>query len=276
MRTRQLSLFEQYRYGDPSLSDEQVVEAIACQILEDADAEPPVDVNVLASVCGIATIEHRLFGPAGMLFRRDGGLVASIRAADGLERGRFSVLHEGGHTFLVDFLRGIALRCDGPSTREEQLCDLAAAEMLLPREFFVPDLLQAGMSLQGVEHLAERYVASNQATALRLVALTHRRVAVLAFKERHKPTERGRESSCAPKLRLQWSASKGSWPYLRRHKSVELQSPIGRAWLGEYVSEPATIDEVLGHRVGPLQLDARRYGDTVLALVRPHVRPRRR
>lgn len=274
MRTRQLSLFEQYRYADPNLSDEQVVQAIARQILEDADAQPPVDVDVLASVCGIATIEHRLSGPAGMLFRRDGSLVASIRAADGLERGRFTVLHEGGHTFLVDFLRGVALRCGGPTTREEQLCDVAAAEMLLPREFFVPDLLQLGISLQTVEDLADRYVASIQATALRLVALTDKRVALLAFKERRKPTEQGRESSCAPKLRLQWSATSGQWPYLRRHKSVEPQSPVGRAWQGEHVSEIAAIDEVLGHRIGPLQLDARRYGDTVLALARPRSKSR--
>lgn len=274
MRTRQLSLFEQSRYGDPSLSDEQVVQAIARQILDDAEAKPPVDVNVLASVCGIATVEHRQAGPAGMLFRRDGGLVASIRAEDGLKRGRFTVLHEGGHTFLVDFLRGVALRCGGPTTREERLCDIAAAEMLLPREFFVPDLMQVEMSLEGVKDLASRYVASNQATAMRLIALTDDRVALLAFKERHKPSERGREGSCPPRLRLQWGATSGSWPYLRRHKSVEPLSPIGRAWLGEEISEVATIDELTGQPVGRLNLHARRYGDTVLALVVPQPRTR--
>lgn len=276
MRNRQLSLFEQYRYGDPALTDEQVVEAIGRQVLDDADAEPPVDVNVLASVCGIATIEHRLAGPAGMLFQREGRLIASIRASDGLERGRFTILHEGGHTFLRDFLRSTQYRCAGQKTDEEHLCDVAAAEMLLPREFFTKDLAQTGIGLQSVEDLAQYYVASNQATAVRAVALGQATVALLAFRETHKPTERGREHNCPPKLRLQWSSTSGPWPFARRHKSVDAASPIGRAWQGESISEITLLDDVFGPSLGRLQLDARRYGDTVLALVRPHARLYRR
>ncbi|UUY01583.1 ImmA/IrrE family metallo-endopeptidase [Svornostia abyssi] len=276
MHTRQLSLFEQYRFGDPTLTDEQVVEAIARQILEDADAKPPVDVEVLASACGINEIEQRQAGPAGMLFRRGGVLVASIHAGDGLERGRFTVLHEGGHTFLEDFLRTIQYRCAGQRTREEYLCDVAAAEMLLPREFFVPDLKQAGVGLQGVEDLAQHYVASHQSTALRVVALTEGTVALLVFKVAHKPSERGRENNCEPRLRLQWSSTTGSWPFVRRHKSADTGSAVERAWQGEWVSETALVDEFFGESLGPMNVDARRYGDTVLVLVRPRVRLLRR
>lgn len=269
MKIRQLSLFEQYRFGDPSLTDEEVIEAIGRQILDDADAAPPVNVEVVASVCGIAEVEYRPQVPSGMLFERNGKLVASVRATDGLERGRFTVLHEGGHTFQPDYRRAAQYRCLGQKTREEHLCDVAAAEMLLPRRHFKRDLADAGATLEGVGLLADAYVASIQATCLRLVTLSTERIALLVFKHAHKPTELGREASCAPKLRLQWSSINGSWPYVRKDKSVAHTSPIARAWEGERVDERTDIDELFGDPLGPVWVDARRYGDSVLALVRP-------
>lgn len=268
MRSDQLSLFEQYRFGDPSLTDEQVVEAISRQILDDADASPPVDVEVLASVCGIVKVEHRIQVPAGMLFERDGQLVASIRAGDGLERGRFTLLHEGGHTFQPGYRRATQHRCFGQRTHEEHLCDVAAAEMLLPRDFFIADIAEAGHDLEGVGALAPAYLASIQATALRVVALSAAPVALLVFKMAHKPSERGRETVCSPKLRLQWCSSTGRWPYIRTDKSVSARSAVGRAWEGEVVNELADLDDIFATALGPVWIDARRYGDTVLALVR--------
>jgi Zn-dependent peptidase ImmA (M78 family) len=266
--TAQLSLFEQYRFGDPSLSDEQVVEAIARQVLADADAEPPVDVNMLASVCGIAKVEFKVQIPAGMLFQREGRLVASVRAGDGLERGRFTVLHEGGHTFQKGYRRATQYRCLGQKNHEEHLCDVAAAEMLFPRAHFLHDLAQAGPTLEGVGLVAPAYLASIQATAMRLVALSEHPTALLVFKYAHKPAEAGREHACPPKLRLQWSSTQGTWPFLRTDKSVSAGSPIARAWEGEIVDEAAKLDEVAGPELGAVRVEARRYGDSVLALVR--------
>lgn len=274
MRTAQLSLFEQYRFSDPSLTDEQVVAAISAQVLLDADAMPPVDAEMLASVCGIEHVEHRLQIPAGMLFERDGRLVASIRVTDGLERGRFTLLHEGGHTFQPGYLRVTQHRCFGQQTREEHLCDVAAAEMLLPRCFFLPDVEEAGDGLEAVGLLASAYISSIQATALRVVTLSREPVALLVFKMAHKPSERGRESVYTPRLRLQWSATAGAWPFIRRDKSVSVRSAIGRAWDGELVRELATLDELFSPAPGPVRVDARRYGDTLLALVRPARRRR--
>ena len=189
MRTRQLSLFEQYRFGDPTLTDEQVVEAIGRQILDDADARPPVDVDVLASACGISEIEHHLNQPPGC---------SSSERADWLPAFMLAMpsnswaLHRPprGRTHLLEgFLLTIQYRCAGQRTREEHLCDVAAAEMLLPREFFVPDLKQADVGLQGIEDLAQSYIASNQATAMRVIALSESAVALLVFKVAHKPSE---------------------------------------------------------------------------------------
>jgi hypothetical protein len=60
----------------------------------------------------------------------------------------------------------------------------------------------------------------------------------------------------------------GEWPFIRKDKSVAHGSPVARAWEGELVSEVAALDEIFGTALGPLSLEARRYGDSVLALAR--------
>jgi Zn-dependent peptidase ImmA (M78 family) len=111
-------------------------------------------------------VEYRNDGPPGMLVCRDGMWVVSVLAGDGLERQRFTIAHEGGHTFQPDFKRGgLFLRCKGQGTRTEQLCDIAAAELLLPRRWFNRDVSDAGHGLDAVEAVAAGHVASVEATA---------------------------------------------------------------------------------------------------------------
>lgn len=265
----QLSLFEQYRFEDPGKSDREVVEAIGRSMLQMADASPPVDVEMVASACGIDFVRQRVQPWAGTLYAREGKLIASIRATDGIERRRFTVLHEGGHTFLPDFLREPQHRCKGPRTREEQLCDAAAAEMMFPRAAFLNDLRQVPPTLSGVEQLAGIYQSSRQATAIRTVSVSVTPRLLLVFRLAHKPTEAGREGVCPPKVRLQWRVSQGHWPFALPHKSASGSSPIARAWDGEQVDERADLDELFDRPIGNLSVSARRYGDHVLALVAP-------
>lgn len=268
-RPGQLSLFEQFQAEAPTRSDTQVVEAISRSMLDLVDAAPPVDVAMLASVCGIDRVEQRPQPWAGTLFSRDDRLVASIRATDGLERRRFTLLHEGGHTFLPDFLRVPQHRCKGPRNREEQLCDSAAAAMLFPERAFVADLAAADSGLGGVEGLATAYLGSVQATALRTVSLFASPLMLLVFELAQKPAEAGREGICPPKVRLQWAASQGRWPYTLRDKSVGESSPITAAWSHQAVQCRGEIDELFAQALGTVSISARRYGDHVLALVAP-------
>jgi Zn-dependent peptidase ImmA (M78 family) len=270
----QLSLLEQFRLADPSRNDEEAIVDICAQLLAEAEAHPPVDVELLASMCGIVNVEYRLQPWAGTLFQRDGALVASVRSSDGLERQRFTVLHEGGHTLLPDFKRRTHHRCKGPKTREEQLCDLAASELLLPRAFFVADLAQSGLALGGLQDLATSYGASMQATALRAIKLSTEPAMLLAFRYAHKLAERGREDHCQRKLRVHWGVRNGDWPYPLPHKSAAAGSVFARAWEHEAVDETSEIDDVLARPAGRVHVSARRYGDRVLAVIRRA--PRRR
>lgn len=264
--TTNASWFDQVAVAEPSWSDEQVVRSICERLLDEGQVAPPVDVELLASLCGIVEVRQRLTGPSGMLVHTAKGWVASVLAQEGWERQRFTILHEGGHTMLPGFGRGGRFhRCAGARTREEQLCDIAAAELLLPRRFFVGDLAATNVGLQAVEDLAGTYGASIQATALRAVDFADRPAALLVLSFGLKPVQQGRGEA---RLRIEWAHTRGAWPFALKHKSVRPGSPLLRAWGNEPVDTIATLDELFASPIGPTEISARRYGDKVLAIAR--------
>jgi hypothetical protein len=271
MKNIQLSLFEQLSRVEPALSDEDVVRRLCEDLLDEVDARPPVNATLLASLRGIARVEQRLQPWAGVLAPDGAGLVVGVRATDGTERQRFTILHEAGHTLLPGFAQSRQYRCNGPRSRDEELCDIAASELLFPKRFFVPDLRDAHPGLQGVEELASCYQGSLEATALRAVDLAAEPAMLAVFRVSHKPSERGREEECEPKLRLSWSHGKGQWPYMPKDKSTNDGSPFKRAQEGELVDEVGTLGDLTRGDAGRVMISARRYGsdDRVLALMWP-------
>jgi IrrE N-terminal-like domain len=270
---QQLSIFEQVQMLDPTLSDEEAVIRVCEDILGAVDAKPPIQVEVIASLRGIARIERRDQPWAGVLVpTASGGLEVSVRATDAYERQRFTICHEAGHTLFPGFHEQRRYRCNGEKTRLEQLCDCAAGELLLPRRIFSADLAKASFDWESVEELHWRYEASIEATANRVVDLwPGDDVALLVLHERHKPAERGREDEFPSRLRLDYAhTGSGTWPFVRRHKSASDDSPLVAAMFGEDVSDIASLDEFFGSSLGPVEVHARRFGGEgrVLALVR--------
>ena len=256
---------------------------LACEeLLEVAEAAPPVSLSIIASLRGIVEIREQEQPWAGMLAPKPAtdNFIVSVRSADSWERQRFTVGHEVVHTFFSGFSSETQFRCNGESSRLEKLCDLGATELLFPRRFFLEDLASAPFSLESVERLSTRYGGSIEATALRTVDLWQPEpTMLLALSERFKPIEQGREATCEPRLRLDYGHCRGRWPYRLRHKSVADDSALSRAFAGKDVREMTTIDELFAEPLGEVEVHARRYGSRgrVLALVRhrPNHRPRR-
>lgn len=179
-------------------------------------------------------------------------------------RRAFSICHEIAHTFFPDAFELVHFRHTArdrfdPDRELEELCDVAAAELLMPLEPFVADLQSLGVSLDGQDALRARYGASREAVALRAMDLTADACAVAIVSERLKPTEErhgGRAAS--PKARIDLMAVSRSFtgPRLPRHKSVpewsvvskvlrnpELQSGASETWsTGEFDLPPCRID----------------------------------
>jgi|HigsolmetaAR201D_1030396.scaffolds.fasta_scaffold03329_1 Predicted Zn peptidase len=110
---------------------------------------------------------------AGQVFQFGDRTIIIVNGNHSSERQRFTILHELAHIRL-----GLPSK-HGSSTsvsdllsysrrpKEEVLCDVFAAECLLPNRFFRPDVRKSTCSFQSVQQLAERYEASLTATGSR-------------------------------------------------------------------------------------------------------------
>jgi IrrE N-terminal-like domain len=259
----QLSLFEDSRRRRPWLKgDDDHVIAVATDVVKELDLTPPVDAEMVLSFLGVRKIVREPIPWSGLLFDDDGDLTVKVRLTDSRPRQRFSMLHEGGHTFLPGFNRVPQFRCNpgqitgtsNPSV--ELLSDIAASELLFPRHHFIKELT-GRPTLDLVEELAERYQASIKATAIRVVSLSPVDARLVVLTMSHKPSQRA-EGGHVPALRVQWSVGRGDWPYIPRHKSVTPGSPLLRAFLGEEIEESSSPSEIcqLEER---MHLSARRY-----------------
>lgn len=140
---------------------------------------PPFCAKEFASILGVRCKEvtHDIGGDGRILVQRDGKPLIEFAAGRMPERQRFTIFHECAHTLFPDYGRCSAAQHhaieQAPADAEKEfefLCDVAAAEMLFPRDDFERDLRQLPHAcLDTVHTLRTRYEASIDATIYRMV-----------------------------------------------------------------------------------------------------------
>jgi Zn-dependent peptidase ImmA (M78 family) len=223
---------------------EELVVWLCEELLEEADVRVPVDVRMLASFRGIAAISEVDQPEAGCIFCDGERLLIHLRGSDSPERQRFTICHEILHTFFPGFRQERRTRIDRTvgafdrSRLEEYLCDLGAAELLLPREPFLA-ALPAQPCLDDVIELAPVFDASLEATAIRLVNLAAAPMALVVLEPAWKPVEQrefarratqpalaGLEDGPPPKkLRVRWAYGP-KMTTIPKHKSIDYTTPL--------------------------------------------------
>jgi len=141
----------------------------------------PVPVELYAQEVGavIRPQDDMEADEAGYCFESNGKRFICINAKDRSERQRFTVCHEVAH-----------IRLGLPSQHEsgpwwsyakrplaEILCDVFAAELLLPYDLFHPEAEKASIGMSSIDDLAERFQASVTATGSRYAAVVSSPVA---------------------------------------------------------------------------------------------------
>lgn len=253
----------------PGRPAEQIIERHADKLRREAEQhELPIDVELIASVQGV---KHRRAAHdfAGRIYADlDGQLVMDLNHNDGTERQRFTCAHELIHLAFPNFKKETRYRLDakdpgqnGRNAEEEYLCDLGAANLLMPREL-VADIYSLDEGLAGVERLARDAQVSLQAAGNRLVSLTGKAGAFLVFEWTHKPADRPalRRGQDVPKcLRLRYGSIAANTAYLPKFKSTDNDSVFGRAWHGR---DRERGRELLpgAERLGPFDVEAQAYG----------------
>jgi hypothetical protein len=237
---------ERARRESPGAPDADLVVALARRAVADLGMPPPVSHVLMASMRGVGRVEEADLPWAGCLIAEGGELVIRLRASDVPGRKRFTAFHEIMHTFMPGFAVVPQYRCDPqfpddqePSSKPavEELCDLGAAEMLLPRGEFLADMAGSAPTIGLASRLATRYEASLEAAARRIVDLHHRPAMLIVLEVAPKPSAPNEE----PRLRVQLVHAKGSWPFIPRHKSVPEGSPLARPLAGKPENSTCTL-----------------------------------
>lgn len=230
-------------------SDRQAITSKVEQLLHQArDAfprwsPPPFDPQVLAEGLGIPIhYTSDLRGADALIVHKQGTfhILADARVRN-LGRLNFTLAHEIAHTFFEGAADKIHLRSEDraiydrtPDGRTlERLCDIAAAELLMPDSCFKPTAQEQGFNARAVSALASRFHVSLQAAAIRLVRWrSPSPVAIGFFEYGLPPSEKKPDDLTAYRVRRLFRST--SFPFLLPNgKSVPKDSVVYRCSLAQ-------------------------------------------
>lgn len=229
------------------------------------------------------TGEHPRYSPDAEIDPEPDGRVAlRVNPEQPRVRRRFSIAHEIGHTFFPGF--ETRLHCRKPVETDwadqvdvvESLCDVAAAELLLPRPWFGAAAGGVG-DAAGLVRLADEWDASRVATLRRYAEVDPRPVATVFLEWKLKPTQARRHlrdrmggglfgdgagsgAEDARKLRVAYAILSGPFreryaAHIPRHKSVDGEGVVGQAaQSGGYLDGVEWLD--LGTVAGEFEVHA--------------------
>ena len=184
-----------------------------------------------------------------LLLDPEAGLIL-LKEDDPRVRQRFSEAHE-----LIEMLISALPTGQGWKARQhgifkpkakEDICNAAAAELLMPRNAFMPLLHHAGASFETARQLARKFWVSTTASLKRVAELANGCHAVVLWQIANKPSEIKHRvpasqasfldvpaNDLPPKqLRVGWAFKRPLEPIIPTHKSVPEDSAIYRAWQG--------------------------------------------
>jgi hypothetical protein len=239
---------------------EEAIARSASRLLDQVEAREglgslPVDLDLVASFAGIARVND-IPGLAVVAHIRptddkQRSLIVERRAEDPHGRRRFSLGHEIGHTLFPDFWtdpRACRPTSDDPLVASsadavEELCDQAAAELLLPARLVRPFMRDRELGMDMVLELAGVSESSLFASGRRLVDLSDQPAAFAIFTPRlsktqvrlveqirRQPSLPGfpEQEEPQPKYRLDYSHGSRDMVFLPREKSFSAD-PFSRA-----------------------------------------------
>jgi hypothetical protein len=165
----------------------RIIKRLAVNRLADARTKgwgadgPPFCPKVLSSLYGIRCkeVNHDIGGEGRILPdpNRENRAMIEYLAGRMEERQRFTIFHEFAHTLFPDYCvlktyhQAASVEKD-PEIEFEGLCDVAAAEFIMPEDLILSDLAGKRVSGEIIGELRKRYHASLDASVRRVVELT--------------------------------------------------------------------------------------------------------
>jgi hypothetical protein len=169
--------------GDPVAAIRRRTRAAAAAAMSQGWSGPPWNMELLASLQGIRVENAGHLGRERDALWTSGRILVSHSAPP--TRRRYSIAHEIVHSFLAPHDEGTDLRVLPPADRQaadgelEYLCQVGAAELLMPSESYAVRMGPGMPSVALVLQLARDFQVSPEAAARRAVDLAAERCAAL-------------------------------------------------------------------------------------------------
>ncbi|HEX77884.1 MAG TPA: ImmA/IrrE family metallo-endopeptidase [Dehalococcoidia bacterium] len=172
------------RINEEELSLEQIANFVISRAKETAKelialkgiAEPPFGIKEMKRLKGIHEIIACDLGHTdGLLIQTENGYIIKLNAKHSEARRNFSCAHEIGHTFLRELhtnssstaMEFRAVDHETMPRMREWLCNVAAAEILMPETIFKQYIGRLGLSISSLEWIAHAFRVSVPAAAIR-------------------------------------------------------------------------------------------------------------
>ena len=177
--------FPQHADAAVTIMRSRAQELVAQLVRRRGHDAPPFLGEEYASLCGVTSVSVTDLGKvSGLLLRQRDGYVIKLNSNHSLARQAFSCAHEIGHLLLNElglerYIQTLEYRRFDPQktlrTRagmRERLCDVAAAELLMPKEVFKRYLEMSSLTVGCILPLARTFSASVSSTAMRIAEVS--------------------------------------------------------------------------------------------------------
>src|SRR5258708_4949035 len=188
---------------DPINAVSEHAELLVLKALEHGWKGPPYDPFELAQLLRISVVPKDNVGEARTIAGDRGKFVIEFNPRLPASRIRFSIAHEIAHTFFSDCLERARYRATRNTYRDddwqlEMLCNIGAAEMLMPTGSFA-SLRDEGYDINHLLDVRKQFGVSSEALLIRVVKLAHSPIACFAMSHR------------AGQLRLDYLVASRAW-----------------------------------------------------------------
>ena len=194
------------REGDPLTLVTEKARQVVFSAMEDGWKGPPFDPFSLAQHLKISVVPRDDIPDARLVASSKGTPVIEYNPNQPRPRVRFSLAHEIGHTLFSDYLDSTRNRLQSLQQRAdnwqlELLCNVAAAEMLMPSES-VARSLTSDLGIDKLTDLWRRFEVSPEAFLIRIARSTNQPISIFAA------AREGDEE--APRYRIDYCISSSS------------------------------------------------------------------
>ena len=145
---------------------------------ESGVTKPPFKPEQLGRSINMRIEKTNLVDCDARLLPAPGGYLAEVCQSHSVERQNFSLCHEIAHTFFepLDFnypsqIVNCSVSPINAKNDEEKLCNMASAEMLMPRKIFSEYVQDADPSMTSIRSISELFGTSTQTVITRILEL---------------------------------------------------------------------------------------------------------